>query len=446
MLIIQEPNDRVGKKITPIKDKRKKYRWLHYLYFKEVDNYILIYNLLTTCLIRLDKEEYNNYLNIDELKDLIFVVPKDYPEYDIYQYFFSYFKTKEDYSLKGGLRSYTIMSTSKCDAHCKYCYENGMKRQHMDDHTLNNLIRLIKDNYNINHEKVEIGMFGGEPMFYQKVWDKLFTSLKEADIPYNSIFISNGYLMNEKLVDKMVNLYHTTSGQIPIDGTEKNYNKIKNFIYKDDPSPFRTVINNAKNLLGKGIRLIFRINFDPKDFSDQEQVGLQLLEEFKDYPQNMWNVYFHELFGEYDYETQNNIIKFLDKHKNHIGYIIKNDYLPTLMATEKCMTDSMYSIMINSNGDLYKCESLPKEGLIGNLNDYYDKGIEIESDKVKEHAYGYLVLEECKTCQFKPECLLFKYCSIPSIDKCPLTEKRQIEMYIDKAIVNNYKRYLEKHK
>lgn len=441
MDIIQKPNEIINRKITiPEGDN---YRWITYIYKIVLDNFILLYNFLNNSLIRLTKEEYDNYLNIEELKTLLFVVPEDYPEYDIYKYFFKYFSNHIDYNIQENLCSYTILNTSKCNARCNYCYENGMKREHMSDHTLDNLIRLIKENYKNNKKKVHIGMFGGEPFFYQKVYDKIFQSLKDDGIPYKSNFISNGYLINDKLVKKLKEFYNCQSGQIPLDGTEENYNRIKNFIYKKDPSPFQTVLKNIKNLISNKIVVSIRINFDPKDYKDKEELLDFLKEELKDFDNNYYNIYFHELFGEYSIECQYDIIDIVNRNNYLNNYRSKN-LIPQQMPVEKCMSDSLYSIVINSNGDLYKCENLPKDGCLGNLNDFYDKGIQIDTNKVNTFYKNYIEYPECKNCNLKIGCLQLNFCSGFYKNSCSLTEKNILDRNTKKFIMNTYNKWLGK--
>lgn len=443
MNIIKKPGDNINKKLIINIDNTKKYRWMYYIYKKEVDdNYILLYNTLTTCLIRLSKEEYKNPDRIPILKELCFYVPEDYKEFEIYKYFAKYYREENKFNIHNSIWSYTILSTSKCNARCKYCYENKLKRQHMDDNTINNTIKLIVENYNNNHQTVNIGLFGGEPMYYQKTFDQIFSTLNSLNIPYKSNFISNAYLMDEKTIQKMINLYHVSNGQVAIDGTEENYNRIKNYIYKKDKSPYRTVINNIKLLLKYGIKVSIRINFNYKDYSDQVKVAHQLLDELKDY--NNYSIYFHELFEDYTDEEQikiGEILTNLRKEFNDTNFLKAK--LNNQIPNQKCMADSIHSVVINANGDIYKCEHLPKEGIIGNVNDIYDKGLDVDYDKVQKFYLDFKHFDSCKYCPILPECILVDYCSYVLKDKCILLEKLDIESKLDSSIMNMYNEFLK---
>lgn len=444
MEIIKKPNNIINKKLIINIDNSKKYRWLYYIYkYDPKDGYILLYNTLTTCLIRLTKEEYNNPEDLTLLKELCFYVPEDYQEYEIYQYFFRYYREGDNFNIHNSIWSYTILSTLKCNARCKYCYElgNKIRRVNMSNKTINNTIKLIVENYENNHQSVNIGFFGGEPFYYQEAYDKIFTKLKELGIPYTSNFISNGYLFDDKTIDKMINLYNCKNGQVTIDGTEENYNKIKNYIYKDDPSPFKTVINNIKNLLKNNIKVVIRINFDYKDYSDQLKVGHQLLDELKDY--NNYSIYFHELYEDYTDEEKYIIRDILiNLRKEFKDTTFFDCRLKNQMPNMKCMADTNHNVLINSNGDLYKCEHIPKGGIIGNINKLYDEGIEPDYEYHKKFYYNFYRFEECKKCPLCPECIMVDYCSYKFQNKCELLEKLDIEQKIENSIKNMYKDFL----
>ena len=446
MEIIKKPNNVINKKLIIDIDNSKKYRWMYYIFkYDPKDGYILLFNTLTTCLIRLSQEEYNNPDEILMLKELCFYVPEDYKEFEICEYFFKYYRENEDqFNIHNSIWSYTILSTLKCNARCKYCYELGskVKRVHMNDKTISNTIKLIVDNYMNNNQAVSIGFFGGEPFYYQKPYDEIFTKLKQLDIPYKSNFISNGYLLNEKTVYKLVNLYKCTNGQITIDGTEDNYNKIKNYIYKKDPSPFKTVVKNIKTLLENHISISVRINFNYKDYKDQLKVAHQLLDELKDYKN--FCIYFHEFFEDYTDEEQLEIIEILrELRKQFKDTNFLDCNLKEQMPNMKCMSDSNHSVLINANGDLYKCEHMPKDGIIGNVNKLYDEGIEPDYELNKKFYRKFYRFNECKKCPLCPQCIIVDYCSYKMNNRCPLLEKFDIEMKLENSIKNLYKKFLE---
>ena len=108
----------------------------------------------------------------------------------------------------------------------------------------------------------------------------------------------------------------------------------------------------------------------------------------------------------------------------------------------KCMADTNHNILINSNGDLYKCEHIPKGGIIGNINKLYDEGIEPDYEYHKKFYYNFYKFEECKKCPLCPECIMVDYCSYKFQNKCELLEKLDIEQKIENSIKNMYKDFL----
>ena len=70
---------------------------------------------------------------------------------------------------------------------------------------------------------------------------------------FTSSMISNSYLFDLETIIHAKNFWNLTNVQVTLDGTAPVYNKIKNYIYKDDTNPFQTIIKNMHNLLENDI-------------------------------------------------------------------------------------------------------------------------------------------------------------------------------------------------
>ena len=108
--------------------------------------------------------------------------------------------------------------------------------------------------------------------------------------------ISNGYLMNEETVKKAKDFWNLSNIQITLDGTEKIYNKVKNYIYKDNSNPFKTVIDNIHHLLNNNILVSVRMNCDKHNEEDLKELVKYLSEEFKG--ENNFSMYVWPIFEE----------------------------------------------------------------------------------------------------------------------------------------------------
>ena len=108
--------------------------------------------------------------------------------------------------------------------------------------------------------------------------------------------ISNGYLMNEETAKKAKDFWNLSNIQITLDGTEKIYNKVKNYIYKDNPNPFKTIIDNIHYLLNNNITVSVRMNCDKHNEEDLKELVKYLSEEFKE--KNNFSMYVWPIFEE----------------------------------------------------------------------------------------------------------------------------------------------------
>ncbi|MEI3172875.1 MAG: radical SAM protein [Lachnospiraceae bacterium] len=133
------------------------------------------------------------------------------------------------------ITSYTIFTTTDCNARCFYCYEMGRSRIPMSDETAHKAAAYIAAH--CGGEKVHLHWFGGEPLFNKQVIDIICTDLAEKGIVYESMIISNGYLFDGATVEQAVSHWKLKNVQITLDGTEEIYNRSKAFIYKDGTKP-----------------------------------------------------------------------------------------------------------------------------------------------------------------------------------------------------------------
>jgi len=449
MEIVKQPSKQIYNLVNILEhDGSKQQRWLKYvLKVKLKDGKTILANLLNKCVIALDSSEIAEPFNIKELRDLLFIVDDDYPEYKVYQHLLSYNKRDLELDLFTKLHSYTVLSTTKCNARCAYCYEKGIvNHDDMDDSTLESLEKLIKMNWLANKKKVQIKMFGGEPFVNQRVFDKIFKFLASEGIEYTSDFISNGYLINDKLIKKMKDEWHTTNGQVTIDGTEEAYNRIKN--YKGNPkhSPYKRVISNIHKLIDSGMYINIRINFDMSNCDDVINCLKELVEEFKD--KKHCNIYTHHLEGHY---TRDVLYKLEDEYRKQDEILgprnkryKRKKQIEDRIEDSVCMADSIESVIILPNGDLTKCEDLPLDGYIANINTLVETMDQTDAKGIFIDKYlQYHSFDECKSCNLCPVCLRLKICKKCVDDACDPLEKRHLLKETKRRTIGSYSAYLK---
>lgn len=428
-----------------------KYRLLNNVIIEKIDNYVLLYNLITDELILLSQAEYAalkeydiNNSNVATLIKEWFIVPEQFDDAQFFNQIKSFADIITDNeSKKNGITDYIIFTTTDCNARCFYCYESGCSKISMTEAIANDVSNYIINKSNNN--KVKIGWFGGEPLYNNKVIDIICLNLKKRNVEYSSSMVSNGYLFDEELLYKAVNLWKLKKVQITLDGTEEVYNRFKNYVYNEG-SAYVRVINNIKKLLDIGIKVNIRLNMDEHNAENLHLLVDNLAEQFGNYDNIM--VYTHLLFDNTSGgqqvktdEQRHNLYKKMTDLKKHIvdKGLSGNPTLSTNIMFNHCMADSLSSTTILPDGRLGKCEHYLEDNSWGSI--YSDKE---DLKVVNSFKKRYPDLELCKSCPIRPRCIRLKKC--PNEDnKC----NNEIQEYkiegIKRQMVNTYLKYLKEN-
>ena len=195
------------------------YRRLQFLELCEKDGVFLAYNMLTRKLAELTDKEYkllssDGFLYSDDYHDIItdwFAVPVDNDDIKLYHQSVALYNIFDNEKY---INSYTILTTTDCNAHCFYCYEKGIKHINMSEKIAHDVAKFIISNS--KDKKVELGWFGGEPLYNYEVINIITDDLRKANKTFTSSMISNGYLFNDNLVKLAKELWNLKYVQITL--------------------------------------------------------------------------------------------------------------------------------------------------------------------------------------------------------------------------------------
>lgn len=389
------------------------YRRMKYVLQAECDEGVLLHNVITGKLVILDKDE-TRFLQLlpckclDLMNDLIedwFLVPVNYIEKETV----NTIRTLMNKVLGSkGIDTYTIFTTTNCNARCFYCYQSNYSHINMSNETANKAVSFINEHK--GEKPVHLSWFGGEPLVGIKVIDHICNELVKRSIDFNSSMISNGYLFQEEIVERAIKNWNLKSVQITVDGTEAIYNRTKAYVSVSG-SPYKRVLENIELLLKRGIRVNIRLNLDQHNGEDLKDLIDYLLARFEKYAG--FDIYTHVLYEDEGFapisrnnNTREKLFKLQTELNSRIinrGYGKYHTVLPHIKL-HSCMADSMNSAVIYPDGTLYKCEHVTPGDEIGNLVD----GI-IDFDKIKKFQTT-SELEKCSSCVLMPACLLLKEC------------------------------------
>lgn len=421
----------------------RKYRFNKFLIKSEYNkNEEVWYNAFTGALISINKLE-TEAIFVDYpcdysafLFENYFIVPENFDEDSIFMEY-RYKKSKPvTANALDRLKSYTILTTTECNARCFYCYQKGDDNKHkMTAKTARDVVRYITQTSQPESD-IFIGWFGGEPTYNMEVMDIITQGVIASGRRVHSSMISNGYLFSKEVCEKAVNDWFLQHVQITLDGTEEIYNRSKKYIYRDDPSPFKTVIQNIHYMLEVGLPVSIRMNCDVHNLDNLKELITFIHNEFGENP--LLTAYAHELFedegkkrsDEHNKKIFENMIELEDLitkyHLREQGYSV-----PDSIKTIHCMVDSDDATIISPGGELGLCEHYQNSKFYGHINDLNTKDFEVIRDWREMSKYG----EICEDCPFKPGCLKSKQC--PDHNICNKYEK-DYTLYRIKQDMNKY--------
>lgn len=387
------------------------YRLLNFCVLLNENGVYLLYNNLTKEFLELEKKEYEiiKSRNFDKSDSFIvylinkwFLVPEDQDDVKLslqIRDFARLLKPKDVVDL------FNIVTTTACNARCFYCFEAGARAT-----TMTPQIATDVAHYLINKAKgnlIKIGWFGGEPLCNYPAIDKISEILRENGAQFTSIITTNGYLIDDKIIEKAKNKWNLRFAQITLDGMQDSYNRIKNYVTKDE-NPFARVISNIKLLLDADIAVSIRLNVSEENLSEMYELVDYLhslygqFDKLGIYCRLLFENAGHEKF-EYGEKLPELSKKFLNlcKYVEDKGLKFDKNGLSRDVKTYFCLADDPHGQLISP------------EGKIGNCERYVDGEFpgDIYSDPPTPIWNTYCDLEEkCKTCVFYPTCLRIKEC------------------------------------
>lgn len=430
MQTIKEARTHIEKAWGKGKLKDVEYRLLRYTISLEHEDGLLLHNVMTGELIKLDKNEKNFIQSLprkvpvgyNTLIEKHFLVPVDYDEQKVTEQLRHILRVM---SRSNDITSYTILPTTYCNARCFYCYECYYKHVHMTEQCAHDVVRYIVDH---SHGKnVSICWFGGEPLVGVRRISQISRELTDCGVEFTSSMISNGALFNEEMVREAVDQWKLKQVQITLDGTEDVYNKVKDYVGMKE-SPYQTVLKNIRLLSEAGINVSIRINLGFHNEDDIRILIHELCERFADC-ENV-KMYVHELFEnegtdphtytEVEKEHLINLVTgFNDYAAEHGKYSKRKHALPSLKFSY-CMADNDSAVVVQPGGELTKCEHSSANENFGNI--YSDRYDQMHLNKWKKYA----VAEKCVECSFYPSCTRLVEC-VGMVECLSVVKEKKIE-------------------
>lgn len=393
---------------------------------------ILAYNSRSNALATIDIENFNKFKNcsltgkydldedfLNKLKKGYFLIEDSVDELEVLRY--------EQHSARysSTYLGLTIAPTLGCNFNCVYCYEKDHDQFNiMNDKTQEALLNFISSQcQTIN--SLSISWYGGEPLLafplIKELSYKIIKLCSEHNISYSANLITNGYLLNKDIVKEFENI-NIKNMQITIDGPEDIHDK-RRFL-KGGQGTFKRIFENLKDIVEYLPNTSLRINVDNDNYSRINEIlellienNLQSIQPYLGYVEPTNNIY--------DEENCLNVNKFSNidfEFSKSLQQYFKASKYPKLVANN-CCADSANSLVIDPEGNLYKCWSDIgiSEYCLGNLSESINN-----RSRIYEYAlYDPTMDEECKNCSILPICM----------GGCP---RRRIDNLVDRCSPYKY--------
>ena len=388
------------------------YRLMHFVIQQPVDDGLLLYNMVTKSLVFLDAEEArkmaDNPASIPELVSHWFAVPLDHDDKRLALEVRAVGKMLQNPAK--GIKSFTILTTTDCNARCFYCYEKGRSRITMIDDTARQVAEYIIKN--AAEGTIRLRWFGGEPLYNKKAITQICSILSAEGVQYRSSMTSNGFLFDDETVAEAVQSWNLKKIQITLDGTEKVYNRTKAYI---DPgeNPFRQVLGNIRRLVTAGVRVNIRLNIDRHNSDDLFSLTEMLGEAFGNNP--LVKVYSHSLFEACDAKAA---VKHSDIQRKELfekQTRLRDRFLElglsrpgkpsNTLKLNHCMADNDESVLILPDGHIGKCEHFSDSEWFGHISEET-----IDENVLKSFKALRQELDICPQCPLYPSCFRLSKC------------------------------------
>lgn len=423
------------------------YRPSKYNFTVNENGKVLIYNLFTRGMICVNEEEkcvFDGKTVVEspkEVSELIrflienyYFVPEEMDEQSVYRDFSSLIYTMDQ---KREITSYTVLTTTACNARCFYCFEQDFIPVSMTKQTARDLAC-----YMIQHcggKELSLHWFGGEPLCNIMAIDLICNELDAAGCAFHSNITSNGYAFTEELAVRAKNQWKVNFVQITLDGMAEEHNRRKNF-YGVDKNPFARIIKNIHLLLAHDITVSIRINFDPDNIESVRQLLPFLKNEFGG--EKNLVIYPAKIFDDCGtWKTDRTRIeeqKMNECFAEFTNFLAEARFLRNKAASNAykyyhCGANNIHHRTISPEGRFLACHNLSASLSYGSIYDgitdkeTYD--LWMKKDEVRK---------QCDGCPMLPECTSFSQC--PNIKKNCREEK---SFALNKSVCERYQRFCE---
>jgi uncharacterized protein len=304
-----------------------------------------------------------------------------------------------------------IVPTLWCNFKCTYCYEQAQdKTKRMSPEVMDAVIAHVNRKVKPTTQFLNTMWFGGEPLAAVECIRYLGKALlqisKKNNIQYSAGMVTNGYLLNERNVEMLLQ-HKINACQVTIDGPEEIHDRRR--MLKNGGKTWQTIVENVKYAVSKGMRVSVRMNLDKTNIDSTEKL-LKKLEEQQILKQVRVSFGLVSHFGNACRSIEHTLLTLPEANS-----ILKRKKLKDLLKKPGeeqikravpdfigCVATGAHSVIVGPGGELYKCsknigDEREQCGTIFDMN-------EAHPNFRKWMDCSNLEVETCKRCPMLPIC------------------------------------------
>lgn len=332
-----------------------------------------------------------------DLVRLCLLTEQDRDDYRLYETALTVLRTlsKE----KPGVKTYTILPTTGCNARCPYCYEEGLPVKTMDDAAADRTAEFIARTG--QEDGVVLSWFGGEPLLAARVISRICRRLNERGISYRSRIVTNGVLLTEALADEAVSLWKLERAQVSVDGERADYEARKRYLRPVEHN-YDAMLRAVGLLLERDVQVTIRCNADRENVEGMRPFWEDIGARYGTYERlSLYTEILTQKKHDESCVALHRRILELEDEAAAGGLKMGRGEEPFRLKVNCCMADSRgKSVVIGPDGTLYRCEHLSDGDAFGSMYD--------EDAAIGEHRMARAEPDPaCRDCRFLPECTAF---------------------------------------
>lgn len=398
-------------------------KWSRFNFLVDTENHQkFLYNSYSNSLIKLNDSLYNSLFAISQNNEVLPNSVRDFSDEEVDYFIRAFILVESDDALvdlmhhQSMARLYskknmvlTIAPTQSCNFSCTYCFEKSRKGGVITDETEDAIINyLVQQKYKEGLETISLTWYGGEPLLQHKRVISIAQRINQLGLEIEeNLLITNGYFFTLDVIEELVKA-KISDIQITLDGSKETHDIRRPLI--NGKGTFDTIIKNMDDYFNSDYRDAFtiavRVNIDNRNYERYMEIYRWLNNRYKSkklivYPGIV-------VLDENDSNASTCLSRnavtdiFLDLFSKY--GIITEELYPNDINIE-CMTRSPYSMLIGSQGEIYKCyEDLGNKDLIvGNIN---DPKVWSNYDLISKYAVGidHYNDPKCRKCSYLPIC------------------------------------------